>query len=256
MAMLKGKVIPLWQKVGSSTNQLALTACYKYGLKTSHTGTLDPMAEGVVILLVGDERFHKNKHSETKKTYEFEICQGIKTDSYDGMGLILKESFVNLTDNRTQIKKALSKLNGKYTQEVPVYSAIRYKGKLLHQHAQEGSVDIEKMPIKNGEIYTIKLLSVKKRRLHTVIKEMINKIEKVREGDFRQTRIIRNWKNYLKNSTNILIPIIKIQVQMSRGLYVRSLSQDICNLLDTTGFVCSLVRTKNGKYTKQNCQKL
>ncbi len=254
--MDKGKVLPIWQEIGYSTNQLALDAFNKYGQKTTHTGTLDPMAEGVVVLLIGNERFNKSIHSEGKKTYEFEIFQGISTDSFDGMGLVTKENFEKQVDNERLIKNVLKSFVGKYTQEVPIYSSIRYKGKLLHQHAQNKEFVIDTMPMKNGEIYKIKLLGIRKRRAHSVISELITKIEGVRVGEFRQTRIIRNWKNFVKNTQNILIPIIKIEVQMSRGLYVRSLSQDICRKLNTLGFVSSLVRTKNGKYNRQNCKEL
>ncbi len=254
--MDKGKVLPLWQPIGTSTNQLALQAYEKYGLKTSHTGTLDPMAEGVVILLIGDARLEKNVHSETKKTYVFEILQGIKTDSYDGMGLIIEENFALQVNNEELIKKTLRDFKGTYEQEVPIFSSIRYKGKMLHQHAQNLDFEVDKMPTKKGEIYSISLVSLKKKKLHTAINEVIKKIKDVRVGEFRQTRIINNWQNTIKNSPNILIPIIKIEVEMSRGLYVRSLSQDICKKLGIFGFVYTLVRTKNGKYTRQNCKKL
>lgn len=64
-----------------------------YGVKTAHTGTLDPMAEGVIIVLLGEERYKKYELAGLKKTYEFEISFGFETDTFDGLGLTVSKHF-------------------------------------------------------------------------------------------------------------------------------------------------------------------
>ena len=87
------KILPIWQPVGYSTHKIAKAVSNKYGVKTSHTGTLDPLAQGVIIVLLDDERLKKYEYAHWPKTYEFEIVFGISTDTYDGMGIVTNKSF-------------------------------------------------------------------------------------------------------------------------------------------------------------------
>jgi tRNA pseudouridine55 synthase len=245
-------ILPLWQPIGYSTYQIANTLANKYGVKVTHTGVLDPLAEGVVIFLLGDERFRKNEFSECKKTYDFDIVFGISTDSYDGMGLITETDFNNTAQNPDKIKQVLSSFVGKYTQTVPLYSAVKYQGKKLFIHAK-ANTPIDNLPSKTGEIYALNLFSTDTVLAIELIDQIIANVSKIKAGQFRQTEIISSWKA-LKTT---LPPELKLQkvslaAQISRGLYVRSLSQDICTKLGLTGFVSKLVRTQNGIYTQQN----
>jgi tRNA pseudouridine55 synthase len=247
-------IFPVWQPVGKSTNHLTKQIGEELGVLTSHTGTLDPMAEGVVIVLCGEKRLQKIELASWKKTYEFELAFGIRTDSFDGLGIITEvklNNFLNISKER--IEDILNKFVGPYTQTVPIYSAIKYQGKKLFIHANSGVV-IDKLPEKSGIIFDIKLLNLKEKLLSETIEETINKISAV-EGNLRQNEIILSWKNLLSNYSNSgsqQIYVAKIRVENSRGLYVRSLSQDICKALGTVGFVTSLVRTANGQYTKSD----
>src|SRR3989339_832845 len=204
---MKKQILPIWQPVGKSTNHLTRQIADKIGLKTAHTGTLDPMAEGVVVVLAGNKRLEKIKLASWKKTYEFDIAFGISTDSLDGLGLITKTNFECKTISPKVIQSVLKSLVGNYSQTV----------------------------------------SVKK-----LVKNLIAKIKLV-EGDLRQKEITDCWENFTGNIDTTSIQVAKIEVQISRGMYVRSLSQDICEKLGINGFVSNLIRTRNGKYSKKSC---
>lgn len=248
------KIISLWQPVGSSTHILAKKIAQKYGVKTSHTGTLDPMAEGVVIILLGEDRLKKYEYAKWLKTYEFEILFGISTDSLDGLGMITAVDFSKSMDiTKSRLDIILSTFTGSYTQSVPVYSAIKVKGKPMHWYARNSQLQGVTVPKRSGEILEISLLDLQELSLNSVINDVNSKISLVK-GDLRQNEVKLQWQNFLKNNTQESVKLAKIKVQMTKGLYVRSLAQDIAQKLDIPAFTYSIVRTKNGNYSKINSQ--
>ena len=254
-------IIPIWQPQGYSTNHLAKSIGDLYGIKATHTGTLDPMAEGVVIVLTGETRLKRQELSSLLKGYEFDIVFGISTDSFDGMGLVTQDSVTQNIDflrkdlDIDQVQEVCSSFIGSYEQTVPVFSAQLYKGKKLFEygHTQENVP----LPTKKGEIYKFDVLSLEKVLLKDCIENIILKLKNI-EGNFRQEQIITQWKNLLQKTdgTKIYVYKAKFYVETSRGLYVRSLSQDVCKKLNLVGFVSNLIRVKNGNYSKKDCSLL
>ena len=246
--------MPLWQPVGYSTHQITSKVGHYFNTIASHTGTLDPMAEGVIIMLLGSERFKKIDYAGWTKKYEFEIAFGISTDSYDGLGLITDLNFDSHPDINA-LQKTLLEMVGNYTQEVPPFSAKKLNGKHLFEYARR-YLHIGQPVFKEGSIYNMELLNLYKIPFGKLVFNIIEKIDQV-EGEFRQNEIKEFWQKTLeKSDSQKYVSIAKVSVEISRGMYVRSLSQDICKKLGTTGFVCSLVRTKNGEYSQEDCSTL
>jgi len=247
------KIIQIWQPVGYSTYQITIRAAQKFGVKTAHTGVLDPLAEGVILVLLDDERLKKEEYSKWKKEYEFEMAFGIATDSYDGMGLVEGLDFSKRVEEKV-LARFLSSLKGKYTQEVPLYSAVKVKGKKLFFYPKEG-LPTPKLPKKTGEIYKIEFLSLKEEKLEKLIEKTISNVQTIKGGEFRQDQIVSGWENFLSlQKMPQKIQIAKIRVKTSSGIYIRSLSQDIAIKLNSKAFITRLARTKNGKYAKKDCK--
>ena len=122
--------------------------------KIGHTGTLDPLATGVLILCVGKATKLVQILSADTKEYIAGITLGTLTDTLDIEGNILKEENVNF--NKDQIIDAINSLKGKYIQEVPIYSAVKVNGKKLYEYARE-NIDVE-LPKREVEIFNIELL--------------------------------------------------------------------------------------------------
>lgn len=241
-------ILPIWQPVGCSTNFIAQKIAEKLNTKTSHTGTIDPMAQGVIIVLLGEERLKKYEYAKWIKGYEFEIIFGIATDTYDGMGKITK---INLEKNiNAEILLNLKdKFLGKYLQKIPPFSTKKIKGKHMHEYARKGQ--FVEIPIKAGKLYQFILLDFSQIKTEIFVKKIIKNVQII-NGDFRQNEIIEDWKNFLQKNPEQKLYKAKFYVETSKGIYIRSLSQDICKELDTVGFVYNLKRIKNGKYSKQN----
>ena len=253
----KKNIHPIWQQRGQSTHILAKMLAEKLQTKTSHTGTLDPMAEGVIILLADDTRLKKYEYAKWLKTYRFDIVLGIETDSLDALGLITKIDSAKA--GHKNITSVVNSFKGKYKQTVPFYSAIKVKGKPLHWYARNNKVPQPKnLPIRTGEIKKIKVNKICETKKSALCERIIDQIATVK-GDLRQTKITRQWKDVKSNKpkTNKVLTsnlmVISITTQTTKGLYIRQLSQDICKKMGTIGFTANLVREKNGIYSKKDC---
>lgn len=245
-------VIPVWQPQGYSTYQITKDIAAKTGKKATHTGVLDPMAEGVIIVLTGDRRLEKNAFSNGTKKYEFDLVFGLSTDSFDGMGLVTQIDLSNRPFKQC-IEKVLPFLVGDYSQTVPLFSAQKVNGKKLFMYPRLGLTSPE-LPIKKGTIFNLQLMDYSQIYLASLITEIAEKIKNIRLGEFRQEQILKGWDTLLESTdTQEMVVRATFTVETSRGLYIRSLSQDICYKLGVLGFVTRLVRTQNGIYTKNEC---
>ena len=123
--------------------------------KIGHTGTLDPLATGVMVLCVGKYTKLVEMLTSYNKTYEASIVLGIKTDTLDITGKVLEEKCSNIS--LSDILLALKKFEGVYDQEVPIYSAVKINGKKLYEYARENKT-IE-LPKRSVNISKISLIS-------------------------------------------------------------------------------------------------
>ncbi len=130
--------------------------CKKLNIrKVGHSGTLDPLATGVLIICVGKYTKLVDIITDTNKEYIAEVLLGVNTDTLDITGTVLdkKEVSVSVDD----IKKVLNTFKGRIIQEVPKYSAIKVNGKKLYEYARS-NIEIE-LPKREIEIFDIQLIS-------------------------------------------------------------------------------------------------
>lgn len=109
--------------------------------KIGHTGTLDPMAEGVLPVCLGKATKLCDMLTDKDKTYEGVLLLGVSTDTQDTSGTVLKESEILVT--LEQIKQAIFSFVGDYDQIPPMYSALKVNGKKLYELARAG-IEIER----------------------------------------------------------------------------------------------------------------
>ena len=129
------------------------------GEKVGHTGTLDPIATGVLPLLLGQGTKLSKYLINHDKTYIATIQLGKKTDTLDSEGSILEERLVDgKLLNKENVQRILECQIGKQIQTPPIYSAIKVNGKKLYEYARKG-VEVE-IPKREIEIYNIELLDI------------------------------------------------------------------------------------------------
>lgn len=196
---------------GLTSRDVVNKVCHVFNTKkVGHTGTLDPMATGVLVVTIGDATKIGEYLTSFEKEYVATCKLGILTDTLDTTGEILKTSNVSVSKN--QVISALESFHCSYLQEVPKYSAVKINGKKLYELARN-NVDVE-LPKREVTIKEIELL------------EYINDKE------------------------------FKFRCVVSKGTYIRSLIRDIANELGTVGVMSSLRRTKQGKFSIDECIKL
>ena len=122
--------------------------------KVGHTGTLDPLATGVLVICVGSATKLVEILTCNDKEYVAEITLGIKTDTGDITGNVIETKEVKI--NNDDIKEVLKSYQKKYNQTVPLYSAIRIDGKKLYEYARENK-EIE-LPSREVDIKKIELI--------------------------------------------------------------------------------------------------
>ena len=129
--------------------------------KAGHTGTLDPMATGVLPILVGETTKLSKYLIEHKKTYIAVLKLGTCTDTGDSEGKIIEEKKVNIENlTKDKVEIVLNEFLGKQIQTPPIYSAIKINGKKLYEYARNG-IEVE-IPKREIEIYNIKLINLDK----------------------------------------------------------------------------------------------
>ncbi len=129
--------------------------------KVGHTGTLDPMATGVLPLLIGKGTLCSKYLIEHDKIYKATIQLGKKTTTADQEGEVIEEQEIaNNALEPQYVTKRLKEFLGKQIQTPPMYSAIKVNGKKLYEYARKGqNVEVPKREI---EIYEIELLNIDK----------------------------------------------------------------------------------------------
>ena len=174
--------------------------------KIGHTGTLDPLATGVLVLCIGSATKLNEILTSTYKEYEAEITLGFLTDTLDITGNVLKEESVKV--NKGQLLEALNKMTGKYIQEVPIYSAVKVSGKKLYEYARAGEavelpkreVDIKELELvgdlrytDNKTIFNIRCLVSKGTYIRALVNDIatnlntigvMSKLKRTKQGRF------------------------------------------------------------------------
>ncbi len=125
--------------------------------KVGHTGTLDPIATGVLVVCVGNTTKLCELLTSEYKEYIATIKLGIKTDTLDTTGTIIEEKEYNVSEK--SIKEVLNSFLGTSIQTTPIYSAVKVNGKKLYEYAREGK-EVE-LPKREINITNIELISYK-----------------------------------------------------------------------------------------------
>lgn len=124
--------------------------------KIGHTGTLDPIAKGVLVVVIGKYTKLCEDLTQTYKEYIATFKLGILTDTLDITGKILDEKDVTVTEE--EIRNVIASYKCVYDQEVPIYSSVKINGRKLYEYARNGenvALPKRKVDIKNIEVIDI-----------------------------------------------------------------------------------------------------
>lgn len=214
--------------------------------KVSYAGRLDPMADGVLILLIGDANKVRNEFLHLEKEYRVEILFGFATDSFDVLGMP-KDVSVKRIDESV-LRDCIGSFKGRILQKFPPYSSKPVQGKPLYYWARQNLLDTIEIPMKEREIYDIKVVSLRSEKGDRIIEDIVARVGEV-QGDFRQDEIISAWSELLPIYATHEFVVVTIDVAGSSGLYMRQLCVDIGEKINMHALAYKITRTRVGDFT-------
>jgi tRNA pseudouridine(55) synthase len=222
-------------------------------VKMTYAGRLDPMAEGLLILLKGDECKEKEKWNKLDKQYEFEILCGFSSDTYDILGLVdyfYRENTTSVIFEKIKgdIDISIKRYIGLFEQKYPPFSSKTFLGKQLFEYAKEGNI-LKENDIPKHEVFVSKLELIDSYFINKSDLEynVISKVSKV-NGDFRQDLIKEKWLQALEQTKSEKFLVLKLKVDSGSGFYVREFVSSLSCDIKFPLLTFSIKRVKVGEY--------
>jgi tRNA pseudouridine55 synthase len=207
-------VLLLDKPIGFSSNQaLQKVKWLLRAEKAGHTGTLDPLATGVLPICFGAATKFSQMHLDADKAYATTLRLGIKTSTADAEGEVISKRPVRVS--MEQLERVVSSFIGPIAQVPPMYSALKKGGKALYEYARAG-IKIER-EARHVNIYGIRIV---------------------------QARLGGSGENE---------PEVDLLVECSKGTYIRTLGEDIGEALGCGAHLSALRRIRTGGFDESVC---
>lgn len=200
-------------------------------VKVGHGGTLDPLAEGVLPIALGEATKLAGRMLDASKMYEFTIRFGEETDTLDAEGEVVKRS--DRLPPIAALGAVLEHFTGDVEQVPPAYSAVKVDGKRAYDRARSGAA-VEPEP-RQVTIHSLELLS---ERNHDPLWSAFANTAG-RPDPFDAAAPLE------------LAETVTLVAHVSKGTYIRSLARDVSRALGTVGHVTFLRRTKAGPFGQE-----
>lgn len=222
-----------------------------------YAGRLDPMAEGLLLVLLGDECKRQAEYHALDKEYEIEVLLGISTDTGDVLGM---PHAVNAAPEPSPVvvRAALDAEVGMKRVPYPAFSSKTVNGKPLFLYALEGTLDTVAIPEHDETIHSIDLLGTELMgtdALREQVRGMLAKAprstdpDQVLGKDFRQEEIREAWEQLLHAKPDAAYSVLQLKVACGPGTYMRSLAVRLGRTLGTEAYALSINRTRIGDLT-------
>jgi tRNA U55 pseudouridine synthase TruB len=242
----------------------------------SYAGRLDPMAEGKLLVLLGDECKRQDAYTKLDKEYEIEVLLDVGTDTGDALGMPEylsgrqredSNKFLNAYEIFSHphaafaphLRQVLDREVGMHSRRYPAFSSKTVNGKPLFLYALEGTLNEIQIPEHIERMYKIKLedtYQLDGQQLRDRIQELLRNVSRSDEpskllgADFRQDAIRERWDELLATVPDEKFTILKLRVVCGSGAYMRTLAERIGTSLGTNALALTINRTKIGKYVR------
>ena len=216
---------------------------------TSYLGRLDPMAEGVLLIAVGEANKKREEYLALPKVYEVDILLGVSTDTYDVLGKIT--DVVSRTNHprphAVEIAHYLETKLGKQQQSYPPYSSKTVDGNPLHEWTREGRLNEIVIPDHEVEVHDCLMMGMTQIEQPQLLDEIRGDIPRVR-GDFRQEEILGCWEGQLRPLYDFQFDMFKVRMAVSSGTYIRVIAHELGEHFGIPALAYRIVRTSVGKW--------
>ncbi|KAF8201728.1 pseudouridine synthase [Pholiota molesta] len=219
-------------------------------VKVGQGGTLDPLADGVLVIGVGKGTKKLNDFLGCTKEYETTCLLGCETDTYDSEGVRVRLApWQHVT--RQQVETALPKFTGEITQVPPIFSALKMDGKPLYEYARKGIPlprPIEPRPVTVHSLEIVEWLG-QDHSFSWPEKQMSQDEREALETALKGVQEDPTIKDEPETPPDNLKPTAFIlKMKVSGGTYVRSIVHDLAHSVGSAGHVSTLKRSRQGRF--------
>ncbi|KAK7467222.1 pseudouridine synthase pus4 [Stygiomarasmius scandens] len=223
-------------------------------VKVGQGGTLDPLADGVMVLGVGRATKQLTQFLDCTKEYRTTCLLGCETDSYDSEGNRVRIApWKHVT--KQQVEEALSQFTGQIKQTPPIFSALKMDGKPLYEYARKGIPLPRPIEPRDVTVHSLELVEwLGSNHPFTWPDNSLNEDQKKAvEKALQSVDETINLEDKPENSTtlngeNDVPTAFVLRMSVSGGTYVRSIVHDLANALGSAGHVVTLQRSKQGRF--------
>ncbi len=207
-----------------------------------YAGRLDPMAEGLLLVLTGSDRHALPAHLGHDKDYVATFLFGVASDSHDALGRLTPSATVPAP---AVCAAAVAALPGSHPLPLPVWSAYRVRGRPLHWWAHAGRLGEIEVPTRAMRVDGVRQVSAAATRARDRLPDVLARIGRVR-GAFRQDDARRDWEALADRDP----PLVAVEASLTvgSGTFVRALAHAIGSRLGCGGLLLALRRTRIGPY--------
>ncbi|KAF9075211.1 pseudouridine synthase [Rhodocollybia butyracea] len=219
-------------------------------VKLGQGGTLDPLADGVLVLGVGGGTKKLTQFLDCTKEYSTTCLLGCETDSYDSEGARVRTApWKHVT--KEQVIEALEKFKGTIQQTPPIFSALKMDGKPLYEYARNGIPLPRPIEARTVTVHSLELVEWKgsDHSFSWPEKALTEDEKKAMEAAIRGVDKTASITDALETTVQDERPTaFVIKMRVSGGTYVRSLVHDLAHALDSAGHVVTLTRSRQGRF--------
>ena len=235
-------MIILFKKVGETPLQCVQKTLDTEKNRYTYVGRLDPMADGLLLILENDECTRAEQYRNIDKVYEYAFVVGIETDTYDCLGHITNINIPN-TDIQKKVSDAIDTLHGTITLPYPPYSSKTIDGTPLFGYAKQKLLHTITIPKSTTEIFNHKIIKTEKISSTNIKREVIANLQHAPDG-FRREEIINDWQQVPDCS----LYRFSAQISASSGTYVRAIVHEIGKRIGYPAVTTTITRTKIGQW--------
>lgn len=220
-------------------------------VKMTYAGRLDPMAEGVLPILIGEDVHKKEDVMHLDKQYEAEILLGISTDSYDTLGIVTS---TGAKIPRSGLADELMRFKGSNLLAVPPYSSVIVNSHPLFYWARQNKLDEIETPQRTMTVHDIEVLSVEAIDASEVLQSVKQNVGLVK-GDFRQKETLENWRTALKDRTEPFV-LVRAMFHVASGTYIRAIAHEFGRQAGCGAILYNLKRTTVGAMKSDDSERI
>lgn len=213
------------------------------GAPMVYAGRLDPMAEGAVLVLTGEDRFDLPTHLRHDKEYQATFLFGVRSDTFDALGRL---GPARAPAPLAMCCAAVEALVGVHRLPLPAWSAYKVRGRPLHAWASAGRLHEVELPVREMTVRAVTGVYVAEVQAAEVVDEVYARIARVR-GAFRQAEATADWARLAGGHT----PLVRVSatITVSSGTFIRAFADAVGEGLACGGLLYALRRTRVGPYT-------